>query len=149
MSDQSVLLVEDSPEDTLVMGRAFSRAGVDGGLSVVRDGEEAIGYLERAIGTDSVRREPLPALILLDLKLPRKSGLEVLTWIRRQPALKRIPVVVLTSAWNDGDVDRAYDLGANSYLVKPVEFGQLLETVKTLKHYWLDLNRGSQAQRAP
>jgi len=141
MSSQSVLLIEDGPDDILMMGRAFSRAGVDAGLSVVKDGEEAVEYLERAVGPDSVRREPLPALILLDLNLPKKSGLEVLAWIRRQPALKRIPVVVLTSAWDDTDVDRAYDLGANSYLTKPVGFAQLVETVKTLKHYWLDLNR--------
>jgi DNA-binding response OmpR family regulator len=147
MSSQTVLLIEDASDDILTMGRAFSRAGVDAGLSVVRDGEEAVSYLRRATGEDSVRREPLPSLILLDLNLPKKSGLEVLSWIRGQASLKRVPVVVLTSAWNDADVDRAYELGANSYLVKPVGFGQLVETVRALKQYWLDLNRNSGPRR--
>jgi CheY-like chemotaxis protein len=142
-------LVEDSADDILMMGRAFSLVGAEGGLSVVKDGEEALAYLGRAIGNDRIRREPLPALILLDMKLPKRSGLEVLSWIRKQEALKRTPVVVLTSARNDADVDRAYDLGANSYLVKPVGFGQLVETVKTLKHYWLDLNRRSRGPSGP
>ena len=82
----------------------------------------------------------MPVLILLDLKLPRRSGLEVLEWLRQQPGLKRIPVVVLTSSRQSKDVDRAYDLGANSYLVKPVEFNALLDMMKQVGLYWLMVN---------
>jgi len=85
-------------------------------------------------------RYTLPALMLLDLKLPRKSGLEVLQWVRQQDGLKRLPVVVLTSSRETADVNRAYDLGANSYLVKPVAFESLLEMVKALNLYWMTLS---------
>ena len=87
------------------------------------------------------QRHPFPVLVLLDLKLPRRSGLEVLEWIRAQTGLKRLPVVVLTSSKEATDVNRAYDLGANSYLVKPVGFDSLLELVKSLEVYWLILNQ--------
>jgi len=92
--------------------------------------------MQTAIAT----RYPLPALMLLDLKLPRKSGLEVLAWLREQRGLLRLPVVVLTSSKESVDVGQAYDLGANSYLVKPVAFDKLLEMVKALGLYWLILN---------
>jgi CheY-like chemotaxis protein len=84
----------------------------------------------------------MPNLVLLDLKMPRKSGLEVLGWIREQPHLKRLPVVVFTSSKHDQDINKAYDLGANSYLVKPVGFEALLETVKQVQLYWGTLNQG-------
>ncbi|RPH48652.1 MAG: response regulator, partial [Planctomycetota bacterium] len=86
-------------------------------------------------------RFPLPSLILLDLKLPRKSGLAILQWLRQQTALKHIPVIVLTSSKESSDVSRAYDLGANSYLVKPVGFEGLLELVKSIGMYWMILNK--------
>jgi CheY-like chemotaxis protein len=136
----TVLLVEDNPDDVLLTRRAFAKANFPVPLEVVSDGEEALGYLQGA-GTYSDReRFPLPMLLLLDLKLPRRSGFEVLEWLRGQPGLRRIPVVVLTSSGQSPDVNRAFDLGANSYLVKPVRLEDLVNLVKTLNLYWLLLN---------
>ncbi|MBI3546053.1 MAG: response regulator [Gammaproteobacteria bacterium] len=137
---RSVLLVEDDPNDVLLVQRAFRKAGVVASMSVVNDGQAALDYLNgRGVYADR-GVYPLPALMLLDLKLPRKSGHEVLEWMRAQPALKRVPVVMLTSSKESADINRAYDLGANSYLVKPVAFNDLLSLVKTLDLYWLMLN---------
>ncbi|MGH7962758.1 MAG: response regulator [Candidatus Binatia bacterium] len=135
-----VLLVEDDPNDVLLMQRAFRRAKVTNPVQVVGDGEDAVLYLSGQDPYADRVRYPLPALILLDLKLPRKSGLEVLEWIRQQTQLKRLPVVVLTSSKESTDISRAYDLGVNSYLVKPVSFDTLLDMVETLNLYWLVLN---------
>lgn len=131
----AILLVEDNEDDILLIERAFRKANVANPLVVVHDGEEAVAYLSDLDGN------PIPELVLLDLKLPRKSGFEVLAWLRAQPGLRRLPVVVLTSSGETPDIDRAYDLGANSYLVKPVGFEALLEMVKALGLYWLLLNR--------
>ena len=100
----------------------------------------AVAYLSGKPPYADRNRYTLPALMLLDLKLPRKSGLEVLQWVRQQDGLKRLPVVVLTSSRETADVNRAYDLGANSYLVKPVAFESLLEMVKALNLYWMTLS---------
>jgi len=136
----TLLLVEDDPNDVMLFRRAKDKSNLVNPLQVVEDGEAAIAYLSGQ-GTYADRnRYPLPALVLLDLKLPRKSGLEVLAWLRQQPGLQRLPVVVLTSSRESLDVGRAYDLGANSYLVKPVAFDSLLEMVKALGLYWLILN---------
>lgn len=136
----TLLLVEDDPNDVMLFRRAKDKSNLANPLQVVEDGEAAIAYLSGQ-GTYADRnRYPLPALVLLDLKLPRKSGLEVLAWLRQQPGLRRLPVVVLTSSRESLDVGRAYDLGANSYLVKPVAFDSLLEMVKALGLYWLILN---------
>lgn len=135
-----VLLVEDDPNDVLLMQRAFRRAKVTNPVQVVGDGEDAVLYLSGQGPYRDRTRYPLPALILLDLKLPRKSGLEVLEWLRQQAGLKRLPVVVLTSSKESTDISRAYDLGVNSYLVKPVSFDTLLDMVETLNVYWLLLN---------
>jgi DNA-binding response OmpR family regulator len=115
---------------------------------VVEDGEMAVAYLSGQGQYADRNRYPLPALMLLDLKLPRKSGLEVLTWLREQPGLKRLPVVVLTSSKESVDAGHAYDLGANSYLVKPVGFDTLLEMVKALGMYWFILNEKPDIQAA-
>lgn len=128
-----ILLVEDNPDDVLLMQRAFRKLNLLNPLHVVQDGEEAVAYLGRVAAS--------PALVLLDLKLPRRSGLEVLEWLRAQPRLKRCPVVVLTSSKEAPDVQAAYDLGANSYLIKPVEFQAFLDMVGTLNLYWLVLNQ--------
>src|SRR4051812_37277295 len=116
----AVLLAEDNPDDVFLVKRAFRKSFGDVGLHVVPDGEAAIAYLRREPPYDDAAKCPVPSLLLLDLKLPRLSGFEVLAWLREQHVLKRLPVVVLTSSRDRGDVDRAYDLGANSYLVKPV-----------------------------
>jgi CheY-like chemotaxis protein len=136
----TILHVEDDPNDVLLIARAFRKAETAAQLQVVNDGEQAVQYLG---GTNSFsKREqfPLPSLVLLDLKLPRKSGIEVLEWIRSQPGLKRIPVVMLTSSRQSVDINRAYDLGANAYLVKPVNFDALVEMMKTLDSFWLRVN---------
>jgi CheY-like chemotaxis protein len=139
-TDSLVLLAEDNSTDALMVRRAFTKAGLRGTLEVVDDGDKAVAYLSGEGEFADRARHPLPVLFLLDLKLPRRSGLEVLAWLRQQPGLKRLPVVVLTSSEESADVNRAYDLGANSYLVKPVDFDALLEMVKGLGLYWLVLN---------
>ena len=135
-----ILLVEDDPNDIILIKRAFEKARITNPLQVVEDGEEAISYLAGKGPYGDREKYSLPMLILLDLKLPRKSGHEVLGWLRKQPMLKRLTVVVLTSSQQSSDINRAYDLGANSYLVKPVTFDALVEMVKTLNLYWLLLN---------
>lgn len=135
MRDHTILLVEDDENDILLIRRAFQKANVINPLVVVRDGEEAVAYLADLDG------RPVPEVILLDLKLPRRDGFEVLEWLRAQPGLRRLPVVILTSSSQMPDIQRAYDLGANSYLVKPVSFDGLLEMVRTLGFYWLILNQ--------
>lgn len=140
LPDKAILLVEDNPDDVLLIRRAFRKAHIVNPLFVVGDGEQAIAYLSGTGPYADRRTYPLPMLILLDLKLPRVSGFEVLAWLRRQPRLKRMPVVVLTSSRESPDINRAYELCANSYLVKPVAFDDLLEMMKTLNLYWLILN---------
>ena len=135
-----ILLVEDDENDALLIQRAFSKSNLAHPLRVLTDGEEAISYLN-GIGQYLDREQfPLPALLLLDLKLPKRSGMEVLAWLRQQPILARLPVVILTSSRQVADINRVYDLGANSYLVKPVAFDALLEMIKTVSLYWLILN---------
>lgn len=140
-SDFTILLVEDNPDDVLLIQRAFRKANLVNPISAVDDGEKAIAYLSGAGEYADRARHPVPVLVLLDLKLPRKSGHEVLSWIKQHPAFKRMPVVVLTSSTETVDVNKAYDLGANSYLVKPVGFDDLFAMVKTLQPYWMILNQ--------
>ncbi len=137
----TVLLVEDDPDDVILTQRAFKKASVANPLHVVTDGEEAVAYLSGQGRFADRAEHPLPMLLLLDLKLLRRSGLEVLEWLRAQPGLRRLPVVVLTSSKESRDVNRAYDLGVNSYLVKPVAFDSLQEMVQSLGFYWLMLNK--------
>ena len=139
-SHHTILLVEDDENDVLLMKRAFQKANILNPIQVVRDGESALSYLGNQQMYADQNKYPMPVLILLDLKLPRKSGLEVLAWVKGQESLKRVPVVVLTSSKESVDVGRAYDLGVNSYLVKPVEFDDLLYMVTTLNMYWQILN---------
>src|SRR4051812_45057455 len=150
MSDRAViLLVEDRDDDILLIRKAFERGFIDNPLHVVRDGEEAIYYLAGE-GQYSNRAEfPLPDLILLDLKMPKVDGFEVVRWIRRQPGFSSIAVVVLTSSDAIRDVNRAYALGANSFLVKPLDFENFIETAKMLKLYWLKTSRRPEATREP
>jgi CheY-like chemotaxis protein len=137
---QTILLVEDSQNDVLLIERAVRQASLAATLSVVRDGDAAVEYLSGAGPYADRQQHPLPILMLLDLKLPRRSGLEVLEWQRQQPGLRRLPVAVLTSSNQMADVNRAYDLGANSYLVKPVAPNAMLDLVKLLGLYWLVVN---------
>jgi len=140
VEQQPILLVEDDPNDVLLLQRAFQRSGIVNPLQVARHGDEAVDYLSGSASYGDRQQYPVPVFMLLDLKLPRRSGLEVLQWVKERPGLKRIPIVVLTSSKNDADINRAYELGANSYLVKPVSFEDLLNLVKSLQLYWLMLN---------
>lgn len=137
---KTILLVEDDYNDVLLLRRAFAKAELDISLRVVNDAEQPIAYLEGREPFADREQYPTPDLVLLDLKLPCGSGHEVLAWIRRQELLKRLPVVMFTSSGEAGDVARAYDLGVNSYLVKPPKPALLLELVKLIDAYWLNRN---------
>jgi CheY-like chemotaxis protein len=132
----TILLVEDNDNELFLIERAFRKANIGNQLKVVRDGEAAIHYLAGKDVYSDRHLYPLPMLMLLDLKLPRKSGLEVLEWLRQQPNIKRLPVIALTSSKHSADIDRAYDLGINSYLVKPVTFDRLVEIIQAFEKYW-------------
>lgn len=134
--DADVLLVEDNPDDVELTLRALKRAHVVNPVRVARDGAEA---LEILFGGEP--RPALPRVVLLDLKLPRVNGLEVLERIRREESTRKLPVVVLTSSQEEPDVKRAYELGANSYIVKPVEFEKFVAAVGEVGLYWLVLNQ--------
>lgn len=130
-----ILLVEDNPMDVDLTKRALRRHRLASELMVARDGEEAIQMISRWESGEAA-----PTLILLDLKLPRLSGLEVLARLKAHPAFASIPVVVLTTSRDDGDVKSAYQLGANSYIVKPVDFDKFLEVAAQIELYWTVLN---------
>lgn len=133
----TILVIEDDSNDILLIERAFRKAQLNSQLRIVTNGDEAIAYLQRQEPYTDRKTYPLPSLILLDLKLPRRSGLEVLQWLRQQPELKHLVVVVLTSSQEHPDIKKAYDLGANSYLVKPVKFDELVNLIFLLDRYWL------------
>jgi CheY-like chemotaxis protein len=136
----TILIVEDNSTDVILIRRAFARLKMANPMQVVADGDRAVDYLSGRNGYTDRMQFPLPAVVLLDLKLPRRSGLEVLEWLRRQDGLRRLPVVMLTSSRQSHDVNQAYELGANSYLVKPVEFDGLQEMLGTMSAYWIDWN---------
>ncbi len=139
-----ILIVEDDPRDAELVLRALKNHGVAEGLHHVRDGAEALEFL---FGTTGDRPGNRPKVILLDLKLPRIAGLEVLRRVRSDAWTRFIPVVVLTSSAEDRDVVESYRLGANSYVVKPVDSDKFLEAVAEVGLYWLQLNRPSAAGR--
>ena len=148
-TDGVILLAEDQEDEVALIRRAFIKANLLNPLQVVPNGEEAIAYLQGE-GKYSRRDEfPLPSLVLLDLKMPRKNGFEVLEWIRQQPGLRALRVVVLTSSDHIPDVNRAYQLGANSFLVKPVDFPHFVEMTDALKGYWIWMNKEPQITRMP
>jgi len=142
-----VLLVEDDPNDIVLTRRAFRKTELPEPIAIVEDGEQAVAYLGATGEFADRRAHPLPDLVLLDLKLPRMTGLEVLAWLRQQPSLQRLPVIVLTSSREISDVNRAYELGANSYLGKPVTFDSLARIVSNLDRYWGELNVGPEVER--
>lgn len=138
-----ILLVEDNPDDQDLTMIAFRESRIANEVVLARDGVEALDYL---FGTGSFAGRDLrvmPSVVLLDLKLPRVDGLEVLARIRADDRTRRIPVVILTSSKEQEDVVRSYNLGANSYVRKPVNFAQFLEAAKELGLYWLVLNEAS------
>ncbi len=139
--DFPVLLVEDNPDHEELIRRAFADRRAPVALSVVRHGEEALDYLFRRGEYRDAARSPRPRLILLDLRLPRVDGLEVLGEVKSSPELQAIPTVILTTSESEHDIARACAQHANSYLVKPVEFDRFEELIGSLESYWLNLNR--------
>lgn len=144
MKPDLILIAEDNDDHVLLLRRALKKGAILNPIFVVSDGEEAVAYL-KGEGKFADRYEyPLPGLLLLDLKMPKKNGFEVLQWIREQPFLKRLRVVVLTTSDNPQDIDRAYELGANSFIVKPLEQQQFLEVTEAIKGYWLWMSAAPQ-----
>ncbi len=139
-----ILLVEDNPMDVDLTKRAFAKRKLVNPLVVARDGEEALGHLAQW-----EKGAPQPVVILLDLKLPKVSGLEVLRQLKTHPTFRSVPVVVLTTSNEDNDVRTAYELGANSYIIKPVNFENFLEVATQLEIYWSVLNRPHVPSSAP
>jgi CheY-like chemotaxis protein len=135
-SNDVILIAEDNPEDAELMREALRRAGIHARAQYVTDGEEAISYLSGSGEYQDREANPLPRMILLDLKMPRKDGLEVLEWIKANPHLKRIPTLMLSSSNLSRDVERAYEFGANTYFMKPNNLNDLVEVLKSLKSYW-------------
>jgi CheY-like chemotaxis protein len=143
MNSDVILQIEDDPNDVFLFQHALKRSGISATVRVARDAREAIDYLTHSFDQAKRQEYPLPRLILLDLKLPRTSGLEVLEWIRTQPMLKVIPVIVLSSSTQPGDIRGSYLRGANSFLVKPSSSAQFVDLVKLLHAYWLIANQPS------
>lgn len=144
-----ILLVEDNPDDVALTLRAFERSGVPNEIVVIQDGQEALDYLF-ATGVHARRDVAIvPEVVLLDLKLPKVNGLEVLRQLRGDPRTRRLPVVILTSSKEESDLISTYDLGANSFVRKPVDFDQFLDAARQLGLYWLILNEGPPLGRAP
>jgi two-component system response regulator len=134
-----ILLVEDNPDDEALTLRAFAKNNIGNRIVVVRDGAEALDWLFKR-GQYQGRSEPDPQVVLLDLKLPKIDGLEVLRQVRENPRTKLLPVVILTSSKEESDLLRGYELRANSYIRKPVDFARFVESVRELGMYWLVLN---------
>jgi CheY-like chemotaxis protein len=134
----TVLLVEDDLNDIFLVKRAFKIAQIPTPLQVVTDGFEAIAYLKGEGKYADRDAHPLPHLIVMDIKMPRKSGFEVLEWVKGNPKkpLRRIPIVIVSSSDNPEDINRAYELGANAYMVKPVNFRAVEHLFSSITHYW-------------
>jgi len=140
MTTKSILHVEDDENDVFLFRRVFEQTGITSPLHVVTDGEMAINYLSGAGQFADREKYPLPCLVLTDLNLPKRSGLDLLQWIRRDPQLKKMVVVLFSSSALPRDVDQAYELGANAYIQKSVDSHQLQEIAQLLKKWWLGYN---------
>lgn len=136
----NILLVEDNPDDIKITERALERGKVLNKLYVVRDGQEALDFLYHKGDYSDPQKAPRPGLILLDINLPKLNGIDVLKKVKSDEKLRRIPIIMLTVSKRDEDVVRSYDLGVNSYIVKPVEFDKFVETIKNIELYWILTN---------
>lgn len=134
-SYRPILLIEDNPMDIDLTLRAFAKLKIPYQIQIARDGEAAVGFIQLWDRGDTI-----PLMILLDLKLPRVDGLEVLRVFKNHPMYRKIPVVVLTSSTDTGDISRAYEIGVNSYIVKPVDFVRFMEVTAQINNYWCLLN---------
>jgi CheY-like chemotaxis protein len=141
MAESAILLVEDNPDDALLTLRAFKKSNITNTIVVARDGAEALDYLFARGDYSDRDSEELPRVVLLDLKMPKVGGFEVLRQIRADQRTQLLPVVILTSSGENCDLDESYRLGANSYICKPVDFEQFLEAARQLGSYWLTLNQ--------
>ena len=137
----TLLIAEDDDNDLFFLRRAFEAANLAYPVHMVRDGQEAIDYLSGAGKFANRINFPLPFLFLLDLKMPRKTGMEVLEWLSAQPELRCLPVVVFSSSANRKDVDRAYELGANGFVAKPASMMKRVQLVKAMTLFWLESNQ--------
>jgi CheY-like chemotaxis protein len=131
-----VLVAEDNPDDALLLRRAIDRAGIRARIKIVSDGEEMLLYLQGLGAYTDRSSNPLPALMILDIKMPRKTGLEVLEWLEANPEFAVVPTVVLSASGVERDIRQAYNLGANTYFVKPSTFEELVETMRMIQKYW-------------
>jgi two-component system response regulator len=136
-----ILIIDDSPDDVTLTLRALRKNNITNPVDIATDGEEALRYLFLSDESSAGRPDALPALVLLDLNMPKVSGLEVLRTIRSDPRTKYLPVVVLTTSTEERDIASTYDLGANSFVRKPVAFDEFLDAVRLLGMYWLLVNR--------
>ncbi len=147
MNAKPILLIEDNPDDEELTIRALKKNNISNPVDVVRDGEQALDYLFRRGAYAGLENNLPPQLILLDLKIPKFDGLEVLKQIRQNPATKLLPVVILTSSKEEQDIINGYDSGANSYIRKPVSFADFTDAVHNLGLYWLILNECPPTQK--
>ena len=134
----TILMADDDADDRLLAKDALAECRLAGDLHFVENGEELLDFLHRR-GQYTQNNAPRPSLILLDLNMPRKDGREALREIKTDPALRKIPVVILTTSKADTDIGRIYELGANSFIAKPVSFDALVDVMKTIKHYWFEM----------
>src|SRR5689334_4351217 len=147
MDQEVILVVDDSEDDVLLIQKAFRNAGLTYPIQIVNSGEEAVAYLQGDLHFANRSEYPLPALVLLDLKMQGLSGFDVLQWIRQQPTLSNLRVVVLTSSDHIRDVNEAYQLGANSFMVKPSDFENYQAMSESIKDYWLRRSRAPEVER--
>lgn len=140
-----ILLVDDNPHDVVLIRLAFRRVGIIDTIQLVKDGNEAMRYVNGEGAYADRHQFPLPTLILLDLKMPQTSGFDVLKWVRDQSGLSNVVVVVMSGSRNDEDIERAYALGANSYLVKPTKFEDMVKMMESLKDYTAWRRSGARA----
>ena len=142
MNNDLILHVENEPDDVFIVQRAMRKVGITNPVSHVENGELAVDYLSGCMPITDKTENRLPGLILLDLSMPRMGGIEFLRWIRSQPIIKRMIVIVLTSSQNQEDITAAYDNGANAYLVKPVGGPEFQTVLSSVKSFWLESNHG-------
>lgn len=142
----NILVAEDDPNDALLIKRAFSKIGINHPVHVVADGEEAIAYFAGNGKFEDRSAFPYPQFFITDLKMPKKSGFEVLAWLKQHPEFTVVPTIVLSSSKQEEDVKKAYQLGANSYLTKPADFAQLQDLARKMFEYWSTCER-PQAQK--
>lgn len=135
----TILMADDDPDDCMLAQEALAESRLANDLHFVGDGEELLDYLYHRDRYAHPHSAPRPGLILLDLNMPRKDGREALKQIKADPTLRHIPIIVLTTSKTEEDIYRSYDLGANSYITKPVTFSSLIEVMKTLKKYWFEI----------